>query len=457
MKYSQLDILDINSIIYLINEKQPSLFKQVCIYLGQLFYYTFVIHFKFKPLPKNYKGIVFFGVSINNQRSLDPIVEHMGEGEYLYLKNHKSDVNKRRAYWLSMPYLPALLRTYRNADAATKPFIKKHFTRLWSTYGFYQIAKEYLEHYKVKVLVVSSDQGEFHRCLLLRAKELGIKSIYVQHASVAKGFPKLISSYSFLDGKESLEKYLFAGQPEGEVYLSGGVRFDPIFQKYRPKVTEKVNTIGIAINMLDDFEKVKKLCVMLLHNGYKLSLRPHPRYQGINTEWLAENEISYSDPKTETSFDFISKIDLMISNESSIHLDAAMMRCPSIVYNFSDNPVLDYYSYIKSGLTTLADSESQLMEMLDHPQSLLPALETLRFYNALTGTPLEGALGKTIADFIHHILSKDAASFDQIHGFHTTEPRIHEIIRQKNHIPLNTSAFSSVVPCCTPCRDSPSF
>ena len=426
MKYSQLDILDINSIIYLINEKQPSLFKQVCIYLGQLFYYTFVIHFKFKPLPKNYKGIVFFGVSINNQRSLDPIVEHMGEGEYLYLKNHKRDVNKRRAYWLSLPYLPALLRTYRNADAATKPFIKKHFTRLWSTYGFYQIAKEYLEHYKVKVLVVSSDQGEFHRCLLLRAKELGINSIYVQHASVAKGFPKLISSYSFLDGKESLEKYLFAGQPKGKVYLSGGVRFDPIFQKYRPKVTEKVNTIGIAINMLDDFQKIKSLCAYLLEKNFRLVLRPHPRYGALDTVWLGEKGIAFSDPKTENSFDFISKIDLMISNESSIHLDAALMRCPSVVYNFSNNPVLDHYSYIKSGLTTLANTESQLMEMLSHPESLLPSLETLRFYNASTGTPFEGMLGKTIADFIHHILSRDSTSFDQIHGFFFTESYIHE-------------------------------
>ena len=427
MKHSQLDVLDINSIVYLINEKQPSLFKQLCIFFGQLFYYTFIIHFRFKPLPSNYKGILFLGVSLNNQRSLDPIAEHLDKEEYLYIRNHQKDIHKRRTLWLSLPYLPDLLKTYRHSDPKTKAIIKKYFTRLWGTYGYYQLAKEYLTRYQVKVLVLSSDQGEFHRCLLLNAKPLGVKTIYVQHASVAKGFPKLIASYSFLDGKESLEKYLFAGQPEGEVYLSGGVRFDPVFQKYQLKNTDKASTIGIAINMLDDFEKVKSLCVLLLQNGYKLSLRPHPRYQGIDTAWLSENGIGYSDPKNETSFDFISSIDLMVSNESSIHLDAALMRCPTVVYNFSNNPVLDYYSYIKSGLTTLADSESQLMEMLSRPQSILPTMETLQFYNASTGTPFEGALGKTIADFIHHLLSKDAASFDQIHGFHTTEPFIHEL------------------------------
>ena len=426
MKYSQLDIVDINRIIFISNEKQPSLFKQLCIFFAQLFYYTFVIHFRYKALPSIYKGIVFFGVSINNQRSLDPIVEHLGEGEYLYLKNHKTDVNKRRAYWLSLPYLPALLKTYRKADAATKPLIKKYFTRLWATYGFYQIAKEYLEHYQVKVLVVSSDQGEFHRCLLLRAKELGIKSIYVQHASVAKGFPKLIASYSFLDGQESFDKYLFAGQPDGEVYLSGGVRFDPIFQKYKPKAIEKASTIGIAINMLDDFGEVKRLCQFLLNHKFKLVLRPHPRYGGINKTWLEENAICYSDPKAESSFDFISHIDLMISNESSIHLDAAMMKCPSVVYNFSTHPILDHYSYIKTGLVKVANSEEQLLASLMHPLDALPSTETLQFYNASCGTPNEGMLGEVISVFING-LSKDSHSlFDDRFGFQKVNDYLHK-------------------------------
>lgn len=404
MKYSQLDVVDINRIIFLINEKQPSLFKQFCIHFGQLFYYTFIIHFKFKPLPPNYKGILFFGVSLNNQRSLDPITEHLDPEEYLYLKSHNKDVNKRRALWLSLPYLHALLKTYRKSDPNTKIYIKKFFTRLWITYGYYQLAQEYLKHYQVKVLALSSDQGEFHRCLLLNAKAMGAKSIYVQHASVAKGFPKLISSYSFLDGQESLEKYLYAGQPEGEVFLSGGVRFDPIFQQYTTKHTEKVETIGIAINMLDDFGAVKSLCEGLLTHGYRLILRPHPRYGALDTDWLSSKGIGFSDPKAETSFDFIHKIDLMVSNESSIHLDAAMMRCPTVVFNFSTHPVLDYYSYIKKGLTTLAEDEQQLFTMLEHPKELLPSIEILQYYNASIGTPSESSVGQTIANFIHQLI-----------------------------------------------------
>jgi hypothetical protein len=418
MKHSGLDILDINSIVFIAKEKQPSLPMQICIYFAQLFYYTFVKRFHYKKLTGNYKGFVFLGVSLNNQRSLDPIIKHLEEGEYLYLKNHATDIHKRRAYWLSLPYLPDLIRTYKKADAATKTVIKRYFTRLWSTYGYYQLAKEYLEQYKVKVLIVSSDQGEFHRCLLLNAKDLGIKTIYVQHASVAKGFPKLIASYSFLDGQESLDKYLYAGEPEGEVYLSGGVRFDPIFQQYKPKAIKSVNTIGIAINMLDDFGKVKELCQFLLGRNYKLVLRPHPRYGEINKTWLEENSIGFSDPKAESSFDFIDKIDFMVSNESAIHLDAAMMRCPSVVYNFSNNPILDHYSYIKTGLVKIAHDGQQLIAMTGSQKDLLPDAATLQYYNASCGTSLEGHLGEMIAKFISAIDSNTIPSFNDAFGFH---------------------------------------
>lgn len=425
MKYSTLDIVNINSIVFISKEKQPSLPMQICIFFAQLFYYTFIHHFKFKTLPDKYKGIVFLGVSLNNQRSLDPIVKHVEEGEYLYLKNHKDDIHKRRAYWLSLPYLPDIIKTYRKADPPTKTVIKRFFTRLWSTYGYYQIAKEYLEHYKVKTLIVSSDQGEFHRCLLLNAQALGVKTIYVQHASVAKGFPKLIASYSFLDGEESFEKYRFAGEPEGEVYLSGGVRFDPVFQQYQLKDTSTVRTIGIAINMLDDFDKVKHLCQFLLDQNYCLILRPHPRYGTVDSSWLEENGIGYSDPKSASSFDFISKIDLMVSNESAIHLDAAMMKCPSVVFNFSSNPILDHYAYLKTGLVQLAHNDQELIAMINTPQRLLPSATTLQYYNASCGTKLEGKLGRVIADFI---VPNTRGSFDDTYGFQIVgQPYLHVI------------------------------
>ena len=427
MKYSNLNVLEINEISRIVKEKQPSLFKQICIFIGQLFYYTFIVHFKYKSLPVNYKGLLFFGVSLNNRRSLEPIINNIEKDTYLYLNNHITDVHKRRAWWHSIPYLSTLIKLYKKSNKEDKALILKYFTRLLTTYGLYEIAGEMLDKYKVKVLVLANDHNDINRCLIFNALERKIKTVYVQHASVKKGFPRLDFSYSFLDGKESLEKYYYAGRPQGEVYLSGGVRFDFLYDKI-VKRNYDTKKIGVAINMLDDFEKVKNLCLFLKNNNYHdLILRPHPRYQHLNTEWLIKNNISISNPKEESSFDFISKIDFMISNESAIHLDASIMYCPTALYNMSDNKVLDDYNFIKNGLVKLANTNEELLNYIKNPKDIMPTKEVLQYYNASSNSPLEGKLGITIARFLELLCQEEENQFDREYGFINVSNFLHEI------------------------------
>ena len=427
MKYSNLNVLEINEISRIVKEKQPSLFKQICIFIGQLFYYTFIVHFKYKSLPVNYKGLLFFGVSLNNRRSLEPIINNIEKDTYLYLNNHITDVHKRRAWWHSIPYLSTLIKLYKKSDKEDKALILKYFTRLLTTYGLYEIAGEMLDKYKVKVLVLANDHNDINRCLIFNALEKKIKTVYVQHASVKKGFPRLDFTYSFLDGKESLEKYFYAGRPKGEVYLSGGVRFDFLYDKI-VKRNYDVKKIGVAINMLDDFDKVKKLCLFLKNNNYNdLILRPHPRYQHLNTEWLIKNNIAISNPKEETSFDFISKIDFMISNESAIHLDASIMYCPTVLFNISNNIILDDYNFVKNNLVKLANTEDELLKFIKNPREVMPTKETLQYYNASSNTHLEGKLGSTIARFLELVCQGKEKQFDKESGFVKNSVLFHEI------------------------------
>lgn len=435
MKYSNLNVLEINEISRIVKEKQPSLFKQICIFIGQLFYYTFIVHFKYKSLPVNYKGLLFFGVSLNNRRSLEPIINNVEKDTYLYLNNHVSDVHKRRAWWHSIPYLSSLIKFYKKSNREDKKLILKYFTRFWTTYGLYKIAGEMLDKYQVKVLVLANDHNDINRCLIFNALEKGIKTVYVQHASVKKGFPRLDFTYSFLDGKESLEKYLYAGKPQGEVYLSGGVRFDFIYDKI-VKRNYDVKKIGIAINMLDDFEKVKKLCLFLKNNNcHDLILRPHPRYQHLNSEWLIKNNITISNPKEESSYDFIANIDFMISNESAIHLDASIMYCPTVLYNMSAEfvqteramSVLDDYNFVKNNLVKLANSEDELLIFIKNPKEVMPTKETLQYYNASSNSHLEGKLGITIAKFLDKLSQNQENQFDKEYGFIMKSDFLHEI------------------------------
>ena len=427
MKYSELNVLEINEISRIVKEKQPSLFKQICIFIGQLFYYTFIVHFKYKSLPVNYKGLVFFGVSLNNRRSLEPIINKVEKDTFLYLNNHVTDVHKRRAWWHSIPYIFSLLKLYRKSNKEDKSLIIKYFTRLWTTYGLYKVAGEMLDKYNVKVLVLANDHNDINRCLIFNALEKGIKTVYVQHASVKKGFPRLDFTYSFLDGQESLDKYLYAGKPNGEVYLSGGVRFDLLYDKI-VKRNEEVKKIGVAINMLDDFEKVKSLCLFLKEEGYNdLTLRPHPRYQHLDSEWLIKNDIAISNPKEESSFDFIANIDFMISNESAIHLDASIMHCPTVLYNMSDNKVLDDYNFVKNNLVKLANTDEELLMFIKNPKDILPTREVLQYYNASSNTHLEGKLGTTIARFLELLCQGKEKQFYKESGFIKNSVIYHEI------------------------------
>ena len=428
MRYSELDVLKINEISHIVKEKQPSLFKQICIFIGQLFYYTFIVHFKYKSLPYNYKGLLFFGVSLNNRRSLEPIIAKVEKDSYLYLNNHITDVHKRRAWWHSIPYLFSLIKLYKKSNQEDKSLIIRYFTKLWTTYGLYQIAGEMLDKYNVKVLVLANDHNDINRCLIFNALEKGIKTVYVQHASVKKGFPRLEFTYSFLDGQESLEKYLYAGKPKGYVYLSGGVRFDFLYDKI-VKRNDDVKKIGVAINMLDDFEKVKNLCLFLKKEGYDdLILRPHPRYQHLDTEWLIKNNISISNPKEESSFDFIANIDFMISNESAIHLDASIMHCPTVLYNMSDNQVLDDYNFVKNNLVKLAESDTDLLNFIKNKNEIMPSKEVLQFYNASSNSHLEGKLGDTIAEFLNKLCQNNENQFAEEFGFVKESDFIYKIV-----------------------------
>lgn len=430
MRYSELNVLEINEISRIVKEKQPSLFKQICIFIGQLFYYTFIVHFKYKSLPVNYKGLVFFGVSLNNRRSLEPIINKVEKDSYLYLNNHVTDVHKRRAWWHSIPYIFSLIRLYRKSNKEDKSLIIKYFTRLWTTYGLYKVAGEMLDKYNVKVLVLANDHNDINRCLILNALEKGIKTVYVQHASVKKGFPRLDFTYSFLDGQESLDKYLHAGKPNGEVYLSGGVRFDFLYDKI-VKRNEEVKKIGVAINMLDDFEKVKNLCLFLKEEGYDdLTLRPHPRYQHLDSEWLIKNNIAISNPKEESSFDFIANIDFMISNESAIHLDASIMHCPTVLYNMSNNQILDDYNFIKNNLVKLAENGKVLLNFIKNKNEIFLNKEVLQYYNASSYSHLEGKLGETIAMFLNMLCQNNENQFDTKYGFFKDSDFIHKIVNK---------------------------
>ena len=111
----------------------------------------------------------------------------------------------------------------------------------------------------------------------------------------------------------------------------------------------------------------------------------------------------------ESSFDFLANLELLISNESSIHLDALLVKVPSIVYNFSNNDVRDSYSYIKNGMVKLCTSTEELRQLL--LDGVKVNIEMVRYYVASFSTPYEGRVGEHIASFIEALLIGEEMKF----------------------------------------------
>jgi predicted glycosyltransferase len=92
-----------------------------------------------------------------------------------------------------------------------------------------------------------------------------------------------------------------------------------------------------------------------------LVLRPK-LWQYDVKEWCAladEFKISYSNSKIEISFDFLKRVDLIISGDSTILLEAALMNVLPLCYDYA-RISLDYYDYIRNGLVRTFSEPEEL-------------------------------------------------------------------------------------------------
>ncbi|MBR3304068.1 MAG: hypothetical protein IKI67_07820, partial [Bacteroidales bacterium] len=199
-----------------------------------------------------------------------------------------------------------------------------YFGETFSAIGLYYCAKKFFQKNKIAIAVFANDHSTLSLCLRIAAQKKNICTLYTQHASVSEEFPPLSFTYSFLDGVESLEKYQKAGEIKGSVFLTGSPRFDEIAKiRQVGKVVINEKVIGIAVNTFDCYENVRELCLQL-KDDYKLIVRPHPAMPLGDFANLKKYGIDFSNSKEETPFEFLLRINWLISNVSAIHLDAVL-------------------------------------------------------------------------------------------------------------------------------------
>ena len=349
------------------------------------------------------KEILFVVPTINNQKSVKTILNSLPNDKCtVWGEDLSYRLPYLRIYLLSLKYFHLFLWLYLISSKEDRKLMRSFDSDFLTTCATYKVFEALLlKNQQLKMVVMANDHVLITRCMIELTEKHHIKSLYVQHASVTTAFPSLRFDYSFLDGLESFEKYKTVGNMRGHIFLSGSPRFDA-FHNYKKE--DREYEIGIALNELDSEDQALNLCLYLKeHYSAHIIVRPHPGMLIPNNllfheEKFVAHGFAISDPRKDLSYVFLASVNVMIANESGIHLDAALMGVPSLLYNFSDREILDWYSYIKKGLIKKCETYKEVLHMLDVGYSLPE--EVVRYYAASYNTIWDGKVGETIAEFI---------------------------------------------------------
>ena len=280
------------------------------------------------------------------------------------------------------------------------------FANFCLIYAYLVYFQRVLQEIQPKFVITANDHNIPNRCLLAVAHQLGIKTVYLQHASVSNLFPALRMNYAFLDGQCALDIYQQCENnkpnnrqvPLPEVFLSGQKKL--IFNKSK----KNIRAIGIALNSLDDVDATVDFVNQLANTHYSIIVRWHPGQaeydiRKYREEFARNSHITLSEPKSEKVSHFLSKINWLIAGNSSIHLEAALAGVNCIYYELTPASIPDYYGYVKSGLVMKISSVKEVNDLIRHGVGInIDSKNSIRYYSSTYQTEWEGQEGELVAE-----------------------------------------------------------
>ncbi len=375
--------------------------------------YMFSKEFVYSILHYNYKfnsydtikgKILFFCLSLNNRRALHSVMEQFSNEDYLLIPDVLAkELTHRRVCFISLRHISALLLHYLKYKDDARRIYGYALPDIITTAGFYRVIGEFLKKMSPRCVLLSNDHVNCSRIVVKHCNTLGIPTLYIQHASVANYYPKLDFTYSFLDGEESYNKYTEIHKDGiSKAIILGACRFDYMKGKYIQHKKNPSTIVGLAINKIDNYEIIKNVCHTLLDTDPELRIviRTHPSMLTFKHFYFGNAQIEYTSANDEPPVDFLNRIDLLIANDSSIHLDALMARVPSIMYSMASYGFSDQYSYVAQGLVHHIKNEIELRDILKSQRYKSVSLEKARYFNAAYDREYEGKCSVIVADFI---------------------------------------------------------
>lgn len=283
--------------------------------------------------------------------------------------------------------------------------------KFWHCYydlGRYQyMLKQLKKSKKVKCFVGTNDHIGSDRIGFVISEKLGIKSVYIQHASVTKDFPPLMVDLALLDGQNAKEKYKIAPNKKVQIELIGSPKYDNALND--PKLHNVSDLIGICVNMnTQEHDNIFALCEQLNNLDLKFIIRFHPHLTSKHTTQFIKSKWLYSDPKVETESDFILRCGKVVSGDSNILLDSIVLyRRP--IYFAPSKLASDYYGFLNNGVIDKHYDciEDVIAEVKNSNYDIPAGRQKAKFYINTINSEFEGRSNELALKHINELINSN--------------------------------------------------
>ena len=349
---------------------------------------------------------VLVGLTKNQVTALQPVEESLANDfscATTFVRSSDFAGLSNTATLAALPFFPMLVWRMLTSRGYRFRSFRWALDDYWRSYGIYVAIRHWLRRNAVRSITVSNDHLLLPCLIVQAAQDENVPTFYLQHACVPAWFPPLRVDHALLDGEDAFRKYEVADPSRTRCYLIGIPKFD----KYIHCINQnpRVDAIGICFSLADEEDR----CVELLQSitrfaDRKLIARPHmgmsdaikDRLRGI----CDAEGIEFSQHGEESAFDFLSRIDLLISGTSAIALEAALINVTALNYVLCrDTP--DWYGFIENGLTRSTDSIEELLGWIEAQLDRRDDVRTLaKRYAASVETASDGRSAEIAADLI---------------------------------------------------------
>lgn len=277
--------------------------------------------------------------------------------------------------------------------------------------GQYEVFTMLIRQYGPRAVVASNDHSVHCRALCHAGNTVGVPTIFFQHASIAEDFPPMRFKHACLEGQDTLEKYLLI-DPDAERYTRFWLIGMPKFDRYHPHINRSpcVRVVGLPLNMTEPTASIMNMVTAILDGcrDLVLKIRPHPAdRRSFNFPAVGQengNQLRVSNGTSETAFDFLSSVDLIVSGDSSIHLEAALLNVVPVYY--TTNPERDHYGYASHGLVEVARSTDEVVHLIRANQvEKIDVRHRAKRYYAPLGTQYDGQSAELGRQVVNEVLN----------------------------------------------------